>query len=80
MREPSSYLERIFYQQKPYSYLGAAYVFGYIGFGCLIVGIIGDALNRVPGLEPASWFLAAIGFLILGLWHWLEWTHVKKKE
>jgi hypothetical protein len=36
-----------------------------IGIVCLVVGIIGDALNSVPGLEPTHWFLLAIALLVL---------------
>jgi len=36
-------------------------VFMFLGWVCVIVGIIGDVVNRVPGLEPTNWFLLAIG-------------------
>ena len=42
-----------------------------MGFGCLIVGIIGDAINKVPGLEPTNWLLLGIAFLIASLFSWL---------
>lgn len=83
MQKPRNFWERLFFKQRPFGalgYLGMAYILGYAGFGCLVVGIIGDAFNVVPGLEPTSWFLLGIGSLVLGLWFWLEWTQVKKGE
>jgi hypothetical protein len=32
-----------------------------------VVGIIGDAANVTPGLEPMSWFLLAIATFLAGL-------------
>ena len=49
----------------------SAFVLDWLGMACLIVGIVGDAINRVPGLEPTNWFLMAIGLWVLGLWAWL---------
>jgi hypothetical protein len=43
----------------------------FLGLGCLIVAIVGDAANRVPGLEPTNWFLLTIAFWIWGLWAWI---------
>lgn len=83
MMKSDSFWERLFYSQKPFrpgGYLGMGYLFGYAGFGCLVTGIIGDALNVVPGLEPVSWFLLGIGCLVLGLWFWLEWSHIRKEK
>jgi len=53
-----------------------------------VVGIIGDAVNANPGLEPASWFplaittfLASITFFIGWAVSWyLETTAAKTKE
>ena len=79
MPKPANFWERLFYWPKPSNYLGMAYILGFTGFGCLIMGIIGDAFNRVLGLEPISWFLVAIGALVLGLWFWLEWSHTRQE-
>jgi hypothetical protein len=54
----------------PRFYLRYSYVFGYVGFGCIVAGIISDAIEGLPGLEPVSWFLMAISFLIIGRWFW----------
>ena len=39
-------------------------VFMFFGWVCVIVGIIGDVTNSVPGLEPTNWFLLAIGSFV----------------
>ena len=57
------------------------YFWGYVGFGCLVVGIVGEILDQVLGLEPASWFLVGIGVLILSVIHYILWSvEVKKME
>jgi len=64
-------------------YLRAASIQGYIGSGCLIVGIIGNILQRatgfVLGLEAISWYLIAIAFLLLYVGHFLAYTQAKKE-
>jgi hypothetical protein len=37
-----------------------------IALACLIVGIVGDAMNVVPGLEPTNWLIIAAGWLVTG--------------
>jgi hypothetical protein len=48
-----------------------AMVLDFLGMGCLIVGIIGDAINRTPGLEPTNWLILAIALWVWGVWSWL---------
>ena len=65
-------------------YLRASFIQGYIGFGCLIVGIIGNILERtvglVLGLEAISWYLIAIIFLLSYMGHFLSYMQAKKEE
>jgi hypothetical protein len=51
----------------------------WLGLACLIVGIIGDAINRVPGLEPTNWILIAIALWLWGLACWLTAYHAAKE-
>ena len=37
-----------------------------IALACLIVGIVGDAVNVVPGLEPTNWLIIGAGWLVAG--------------
>lgn len=77
--EASNFWERLFFSRKPFfSYLGMAYILGFLGFACDIVGIISESAGLVLGLQPTSWFLIGIGILILGLWFWLEWSFLKR--
>jgi hypothetical protein len=50
-----------------------------LGFACLIVGIVGDVINKVPGLEPTNWFLMAIGLWLWGFWAWYA-SYLAAKE
>ncbi|HEY93395.1 MAG TPA: hypothetical protein G4O15_00460 [Dehalococcoidia bacterium] len=38
---------------------------------CLIIGILGDAMNRTLGLESMNWFIMAAALWLAGLsaWH-----------
>lgn len=64
-------------------YLRASYIQGYIGSGCLIVGIIGNILERAIGftlgLEAISWYLIAIAFLLLYVGHFASYMQAKKE-
>jgi putative Ca2+/H+ antiporter (TMEM165/GDT1 family) len=50
-----------------------------VAWASLIVGIIGDAVNKKLGLQPSNWFIMAIAFLILAVWEWLK-AHAAAKE
>ena len=50
-----------------------------VGLACLIVGIVGDAIDETLGLEPTSWFLISIGWLIAAVWHWFRAYHSAKE-
>jgi hypothetical protein len=70
--------ERLFFSQKTFfSYLGMAYILGFLGFICVVVSIVSEAIRQTLGLQPISWFLVGIGSFILGLWFWLEWAFLK---
>ncbi len=62
------------------TYLYYSYILGWVGVGCLVAGIIDDALEIVPGLEPVSWFLIAISLFILGRWVWAAAMKQGKKD
>ena len=42
-----------------------------IGVAALIIGIVGDAINKTPGLEPSNWILLAIALWVWSLFAWL---------
>ena len=79
--EEKNFWERLFFSQKPFfNYLGMAYILGFIGFGCMVVGIISELVGRALGLQTIAWFLVGIWVLILGLWFWLEWSFIKSSH
>ena len=65
-------------------YLRGSFNFGYIGFGCVVVGIIGNILERAVGftlgLETSSWYLIAIAFLLLYVGHLISYMLAKREE
>jgi hypothetical protein len=48
-------------------------------WACLIVGIVGDAIDKKLGLEPTSWFLISLGFLGAAAWHYFKAYHAAKE-
>jgi len=48
-------------------HLWVARAFGWIGVGCFIVGIVGGAMNSVPGLEPTHWLIMAAAAWVFGI-------------
>jgi hypothetical protein len=56
-----------------------AMVLNWLGLVCLIVGIIGDAANRTPGLEPINWFIMAVALWLWGLAAWIT-AYIATKE
>lgn len=38
----------------------------FVGIVFAVVGVIGDAVNRTPGLEPTTWLLLAIFTFLVG--------------
>ena len=63
---------------KQQAWMMAAFVF--VCWACLIVGIVGDAIDETLGLEPTSWFLISIGWLIAAVWHWFRAYHSAKER
>jgi hypothetical protein len=46
-------------------------IMNFLGFGCLIVGIVGDASRSTPGLTPTLWVLIAIAAWLWALAAWI---------
>jgi len=41
-----------------------------LGSAFLVLGIVGDAMNKVLGLESTNWILMAVGFFVLSGYAW----------
>jgi hypothetical protein len=63
---------------KQQIWLMASFVF--TCWACLIVGIVGDAMDKTLGLETTTWLIISIGFLLAGVWHWFKAYHAAKEE
>ena len=57
----------------------SAVVLMYLGLVCLIIGIIGDASNRVLGLEPTNWLILAGVLWIMGFSAWVTAYYTAKE-
>jgi undecaprenyl pyrophosphate phosphatase UppP len=55
-------------------------VLDFLGIACLIIGIIGSAINNAIGLGAINWILIAIALWILGIWAWLTAYNAAKEE
>lgn len=62
---------------KQQAWLMAAFVF--TCWASLIVGIVGDAIDKTLGLEPTSWFIISLGFLVAAVWHYFRAYHSAKE-
>jgi hypothetical protein len=49
-----------------------AFVLEILALGCLVVGIVSDAMQKILWLDMICWFFAAIALFIYGLWWWLS--------
>jgi hypothetical protein len=49
-----------------------AFVLEILALGCLVVGIVSDAMQKTLWLDTICWFFAAIALFIYGLWWWLS--------
>jgi len=55
-------------------------IFTYLGVAVLLIGIVGDATNKVIGLEPTNWFIMAVGFWMLGIFSWFRGYYSAKEK
>jgi len=72
MAEIPKDLKRHLLEGNPMLCLWMHGIFTYFGFAFLVIGIIGDAMNKVLGLEPTNWFIMAVGFWMLGIFGWFR--------
>jgi hypothetical protein len=68
---PSEWKKHLF-ESNPMRCMWVEGLFSYLGFACVLIGIISDTINRVLGLEPTNWFLFAIGCFILAGFAWFR--------
>jgi hypothetical protein len=71
MAEIPQDLKPLLFGKGPRWHAKAMQVLSWLGLVCLIVGIIGDAINRTLGLESSNWLILAIAFWVWGMGAWL---------
>jgi len=79
MAEIPKDLKQRMYQGGAKRQLWMCMAFTLVCWGTLIVGIVGDAIDETLGLEPTSWFLISIGWLIAAVWHYFKAYHAAKE-
>ena len=55
-------------------------IFTYAGCAMLLIGIIGDAMNKVIWLETTNWFIMAVGLWMLGIFSWFRGYYSAKEK
>jgi hypothetical protein len=80
MSEIPKDVKRIIFMGGARYYARMVMVFGVLAWACLIVGIIGDAANKVPGLAPTNWFIMSVGFLLGAVWAWFTAYFAAKEK
>jgi hypothetical protein len=70
MAEIPKDVKRVLFMGGARYYARMVMVFGPLAWACLIVGIVGDAINRTLGLEPTNWFIMAATSLLGAIWAW----------
>jgi hypothetical protein len=71
-------LKFLLFGRGPKFHATAAVFLEVLGLACLIVGIIGSAIDKELGLG-SSWYLLTIALWVWALWSWLT-AYVAAKE
>ena len=70
MAEITENVKKNLFEKNPIVCCRVSSAFTYLGAAFMVLGIVGDALNVVPGLEPTNWLILAITFLAVSIWAW----------
>lgn len=79
MREVPQDLKPLLFGRGPRWHATMAVVLMCLGIGCLVVGIVGDAINRVPGLEPTNWLVLSAVLWVSALSSWFTAYYAAKE-
>lgn len=71
MQEIPKDLKRLLFGLGARWHAWVAMVLNWLGLGCLIVGIVGDAIDRIPGLQPIHWLIMAAALWLWALAAWI---------
>ncbi len=79
MTEIPKELKRHLFERNPMLCLWMNGILTYLGVAFMVIGIVGDAMNRVLGLEPTNWFIMAVGSWMLGIFSWFRGYYSAKE-
>ncbi len=72
--------KRHLFEKNPMRCLWMNGILTYLGVAFLVISIVGDAMNKVLGLEFANWFIMAVGFWMLGIFAWFRGYYSAKEN
>ena len=64
--------KRHLFEKNPMRCLLLDAILSYLGFAFMLIGIIGDAMNKVLGLESTNWLILAVGFWLMAFGAWFR--------
>ncbi len=80
MAEIPNDVKRMLFERNPKLCCWVHNIFTYLGVAFMVIGIIGDAMNKALGLEPTNWFIMAIGSWMLGIFSWFRGYYSAKEK
>ena len=80
MAEITNDAKRLLFERNPKLCCWMHNILTYLGVAFMVIGIIGDAINKVLGLEPTNWFIMALGFWMLGIFSWFRGYYSAKEK
>ena len=80
MAEIPNDVKRLLFERNPKLCCWMNSTFTYLGVAFMVIGIVGDAMNKVLGLEPTNWFIMAVGFWMLGIFAWFRGYYSAKEK
>jgi uncharacterized membrane protein len=79
MAEIPDDVKRLFFERNPKLCAWMHGISVYLAIAFLVIGVISDAINKVLGLEPNSWFIMAVWFYVGGIFAWFRGYHSAKE-
>lgn len=70
MAEIPKEMKKLLFGRGAKWHASASIILMYLSMVCVLVGIIGDAADRIPGLTPTNWFILAGVIWLMGMSAW----------
>jgi len=80
MAEIPDDVKRMLFERNPKLCCWMHDILTFLGIAFLVIGIIGDAMNKVLALESTNWFIMAVGFWMLAIFSWFRGYYSAKEK